>query len=156
PTRELWAAAVTEKSSAPPAQGRWRRNQRCKSNQVRRRPTGARPRLTACSRIPSPRPFVRPTPGARVMLSRPITAVLAVAAGLAFGSVGCNRTPPNGQAESSGKPGMPPWFEDVTDAVGLNFTHNCGPTGTYFMPQSMYGGVAVFDADGDGRLDILL
>src|SRR5207245_2790103 len=48
------------------------------------------------------------------------------------------------------------WFEDVTDAVGLNFTHDCGPTGTYFMPQSMYGGGALFDADGDGRLDILL
>src|SRR5258708_24125533 len=24
------------------------------------------------------------------------------------------------------------------------------------MPESMYGGVALFDADGDGRLDILL
>jgi hypothetical protein len=48
------------------------------------------------------------------------------------------------------------WFEDVTDAVGLNFVHDCGPTDTYFMPQSMYGGGAVFDADGDGLLDILL
>ena len=90
------------------------------------------------------------------MLSRTMTAVLAVATGLAVGSVGCNRTPPNGQAESAGTPAAPPWFEDVTDAVGLHFTHDCGPTGTYFMPQSMYGGVALFDADGDGRLDILL
>jgi len=39
---------------------------------------------------------------------------------------------PNGQAESAGTPAVPPWFEDVTDAVGLNFTHDCGPTGTYF------------------------
>jgi hypothetical protein len=79
-----------------------------------------------------------------------------MATGLAVGSVGCDRTPPSGQAESAGPPAAPAWFEDVTDAVGLNFTHDCGPTGTYFMPQSMYGGVALFDADGDGRLDILL
>jgi enediyne biosynthesis protein E4 len=90
------------------------------------------------------------------MLSRTITAVLAMATGLAVGSVGCNRTPPNGRPESAGTPAACPWFEDVTDAVGLNFTHDCGPTGTYFMPQSMYGGAALFDADGDGRLDILL
>jgi hypothetical protein len=87
---------------------------------------------------------------------RTISAVLAVATALAVGSVGCNRTPPSGPAESAAAPVVPPWFEDVTDAVGLNFTHDCGPTGTYFMPQSMYGGVAFFDADGDGRLDILL
>jgi hypothetical protein len=48
------------------------------------------------------------------------------------------------------------WFEDVTDSVGLTFTHNCGPTGKFFMPQAVYGGGAMFDADGDGRLDILL
>jgi hypothetical protein len=44
----------------------------------------------------------------------------------------------------------------VTDAVGLTFTHECGPTGKFFMPQATYGGGALFDADGDGRLDILL
>lgn len=87
----------------------------------------------------------------------PATAVV-VAAGLAVGlgalPGGCSRTPP-------ADPTVPvaptaDWFEDVTDAVGLTFTHDCGPTGTYFMPQSMYGGAALFDADGDGRLDILL
>ena len=97
------------------------------------------------------------------MLSRTITAALAVATGLTVGSVGCHRTPPSNLDPRSSIldprssiTAAPPWFEDVTDAVGLNFTHDCGPTGTYFMPQSMYGGVALFDADGDGRLDILL
>ena len=92
------------------------------------------------------------------MLSRTITAVLAVATALAVGSVGCHRTPPDEQRGLTPPliAAAPPWFEDVTDAVGLNFTHDCGPTGTYFMPQSMYGGGALFDADGDGRLDILL
>jgi hypothetical protein len=90
------------------------------------------------------------------MLSRTLSAVLAVATGLAVGMVGCDRTPPSGQAETAGPPAAPAWFEDVTDAVGLNFTHDCGPTDKYFMPQAMLGGGALFDADGDGRLDILL
>src|SRR4051794_5811338 len=89
-------------------------------------------------------------------LSRTMSAALAMATGLAFGSVACRRSPPTDQTGGAGTPASPAWFKDVTDEVGLNFTHDCGPTGTYFMPQSMYGGVAVFDADGDGRLDILL
>ena len=89
------------------------------------------------------------------MLPRTLSAALTVATGLAVGSVGCHRTPPDSAAHA-GTPTPPGWFEDVTDAVELNFTHDCGPTGTYFMPQSMYGGAAFFDADGDGRLDILL
>jgi hypothetical protein len=48
------------------------------------------------------------------------------------------------------------WFEDVSDAVDLTFSHECGPTGNFFMPQSVGPGGALFDADGDGRLDILL
>jgi hypothetical protein len=90
------------------------------------------------------------------MVSRTLIAVLAVAIGLAFVVGGCIRTSPTGPIGSAPVQAGPPWFEDVTDAVGLNFTHDCGPTGSYFMPQSMYGGVALFDADGDGRLDILL
>ncbi len=51
----------------------------------------------------------------------------------------------------------PPWFEDVTDRVGLDFVHDCGPVGTdYAMPQITGSGAALFDFDGDGRLDIYL
>ncbi len=50
----------------------------------------------------------------------------------------------------------PVWFEDVTDKVGLKFVHDGGPTGEFFMPQSMVAGCAMFDADGDGKLDLLL
>jgi hypothetical protein len=50
----------------------------------------------------------------------------------------------------------PPWFEDVTEAVGLQFTHDAGPTGSYFLPQIMGSGAALFDADNDGRLDVYL
>jgi hypothetical protein len=50
----------------------------------------------------------------------------------------------------------PPWFRDVTDEVGLSFTHDAGPTGRYPMPQIMGSGAALFDFDNDGRLDIYL
>ncbi|HVK17265.1 MAG TPA: CRTAC1 family protein [Fimbriiglobus sp.] len=92
------------------------------------------------------------------MLTRAVGAALAAAIGLAIGSVGCDHAPPAGPPATAGTPAAtaPGWFEDVSDAVGLNFTHDCGPTDTYFMPQSMYGGGAFFDANGDGRLDILL
>ena len=44
----------------------------------------------------------------------------------------------------------------MTEAVGLDFVHDPGPTGTYLMPQSMGSGAAFFDFDGDGLLDIYL
>jgi hypothetical protein len=40
------------------------------------------------------------------------------------------------------------WLEDATDALGLDFVHDPGPTGTYFMPQSIGSGCA-FIQDGD-------
>jgi enediyne biosynthesis protein E4 len=49
------------------------------------------------------------------------------------------------------------WFEDVTERLGLNFIHDAGPLdGKYFMPQIVGSGAALFDCDGDGRLDIYL
>ena len=50
-------------------------------------------------------------------------------------------------------------FADVTEEVGLRFTHDAGPVprdGRYFMPQVMGSGAAVFDFDGDGLLDLYL
>ncbi len=53
-------------------------------------------------------------------------------------------------------PSGPAWFADVTNEAGLRFLHDAGPTGTFFMPQALGSGAALFDADGDGKLDILL
>jgi hypothetical protein len=50
----------------------------------------------------------------------------------------------------------PPWFKDVTEEVGLDFVHDAGPVGDYFMPQQVGSGAAFFDFDNDGLLDILL
>jgi enediyne biosynthesis protein E4 len=83
--------------------------------------------------------------------------IAAVAVLAAAGAAGGCRPPvtPSGDPPAQ-TPAAPPWFEDVTDAVGLTFTHDAGPTGEFFMPQSMLGGCAMFDADGDGRPDLLL
>ncbi len=48
------------------------------------------------------------------------------------------------------------WLEDVTDRVGLDFVHDAGDLGKYLLPQITGSGVALFDFDGDGRLDVYL
>ena len=46
-------------------------------------------------------------------------------------------------------------FEDVTKASGVTFVHVNGAAGKKWMPETMGSGVAAFDADGDGRVDLL-
>jgi hypothetical protein len=45
-------------------------------------------------------------------------------------------------------------FVDVSDDVGLNFRHVSSSTSQKYLPETMGSGVALFDYDGDGRLDI--
>ena len=47
-------------------------------------------------------------------------------------------------------------FVDVTDEVGLTFKYTARKAGSYHLPGIMGGGAAVFDANGDGALDIYL
>jgi hypothetical protein len=70
-----------------------------------------------------------------------------------LGPAGCGQStvPTAADAEDKGVA----WFEDVTAALGLDFVHDTGPTGTYFMPQSTGSGCA-FLYDGDGSLYIYL
>src|SRR5216683_3282567 len=46
-------------------------------------------------------------------------------------------------------------FEEKTDAVGIHFVHVNGARGEKWMPETMGGGVAVLDFDGDGKPDLL-
>jgi hypothetical protein len=50
--------------------------------------------------------------------------------------------------------GQPPVrFVDITDAAGIRFRHTSAPEKKYLV-ESMSGGVALFDYDRDGCLDI--
>jgi hypothetical protein len=53
--------------------------------------------------------------------------------------------------------GERPWFVDVAGSSGLDFVHDAGEVdGAYFLPQILGSGAAVFDFDGDGRMDLYL
>jgi enediyne biosynthesis protein E4 len=69
--------------------------------------------------------------------------------------VGCQRIPE--PSSPSSEEAGPDWFEDVTDKWGIDFVHDAGPLdGTYPLPQTTGSGAALFDCDGDDRLDIYL
>lgn len=46
-------------------------------------------------------------------------------------------------------------FTDITQAAGIDFVHENGATGDRFLPETMGGGLALFDFDVDGDLDLL-
>ena len=47
-------------------------------------------------------------------------------------------------------------LRDVTQAAGLDFRHEHGGTGRHYYIETMGGGCAFLDYDGDGKLDIFL
>jgi hypothetical protein len=50
----------------------------------------------------------------------------------------------------------PDWFTDCAHAVGLDFVHFNGMSGAYYFQETMGSGVALFDFDNDGDLDVYL
>jgi hypothetical protein len=56
-------------------------------------------------------------------------------------------------AANSAAPGR---FVDVTQRLGVNFQHQASHTSKKYLPETMGSGVALFDYDNDGRLDIFL
>ena len=49
-----------------------------------------------------------------------------------------------------------PLFIEAANAANLTFTHTSGASGNFYLPEEMVSGVAVFDYDNDGDLDVYL
>ena len=77
---------------------------------------------------------------------------------LALLTCGCDRrtdSPGTSRPAATSTSGAPPGlFTEVTAAVGLKDTPDPWPDGRYYTPEITAGGVALFDYDGDGDLDI--
>lgn len=92
------------------------------------------------------------------------TPTLLILSGLfACGLVlGCSSSQPEGPPPGPGiavqpPAGGPPIFEDVTKAVGIDFTYRNGEDAGHFaIIESLGGGVALFDYDNDGLLDVFV
>src|SRR5437762_1706872 len=48
------------------------------------------------------------------------------------------------------------WFTERAAATGLEFTHFNGASGQFYYPEILPPGVALFDFDNDGDLDVLV
>ena len=63
-----------------------------------------------------------------------------------------------GQASGANSAGaskpVPGKFVDVTEKLGIHFKQQASKTSRKYLPETMGSGVAVFDYDNDGRLDI--
>lgn len=53
-------------------------------------------------------------------------------------------------------PPTPGHFVDVTEQLGIHFRQQASPTAKKYLLETMGSGVALFDYDNDGRLDIFL
>ena len=89
----------------------------------------------------------------------PMTIQRNLAVFLALALAACAKTPPKSvsptPAPEPTKAASSIRFEDVTKASGVSFVHVNGAAGKKWMPETMGSGVAAFDADGDGRVDLL-
>ncbi|MCR4411524.1 MAG: CRTAC1 family protein [Thermoguttaceae bacterium] len=90
-----------------------------------------------------------------------------VAVLLVLGWAGCQRGPDAVPRESPVRPAQraaaapappppecPIHFVDVTDESGITFVHTDGSSGRHYIAETVTSGLATFDYDGDGLVDI--
>jgi enediyne biosynthesis protein E4 len=68
---------------------------------------------------------------------------------------GCTPAEPPSPAREQG-PATGEWFTDRAEESGLRFVHFNGMSGHFYQPEIMAPGVALFDYDNDGDLDVFL
>ncbi len=81
----------------------------------------------------------------------------AILIGFVAALVACSSAPAPPPPTPQEEPVGPPLFEDMTAATGVNFTYRNGEeAGNFAIIESLGGGVALFDFDNDGLLDIFI
>src|SRR5687768_4324750 len=91
--------------------------------------------LLACARADARQP-PQPTPAQRT--------------GRSYETAAPSRRAPTPAPQSP----SPVAFEDAAARLGVGFKHSASPTSQKYLPETMGAGVALFDYDSDGRLDI--
>jgi hypothetical protein len=79
---------------------------------------------------------------------------LLVGAALAAASLGC--APEKPQTSAVAKATAQELFVDATESSGIRFQHFNGRTGEFDYPEIIGSGLALFDFDNDGKLDLLV
>ena len=100
------------------------------------------PRYVACPRPP-------------VLFGARASTALCVVWLAGCGSTGDAPTEPAG-AGGADAASEADWFTDQAETTGLDFTHFNGMSGAFYQPEIMAPGVALFDFDNDGDLDVYL
>ncbi len=90
------------------------------------------------------------------MLSRgALAATLSLFVFLTLISCGPGSKPSADDADHSSGTSRAVLFDESTDELGLRFIHSLNLTGKFPLQEITGAGMAVFDANGDGRLDLL-
>ena len=137
-----------------------------RSSNARLKPSRLRPRLISRElRRGSPKPSAK-----AARSNRRTKPWLCAAAAIALSAFGDTAGPSASPADLSRRPVTPkrerqagsasakaePLFVESAASTGLVFTHVNGATGQYYLPELMGAGVALFDYDNDGDLDVFL
>lgn len=89
----------------------------------------------------------RPRPRTRTAILWLVGAMLVATGAASF---------PSGQTPAGRGRAEERLFEEVAAAINLRFHHRTGATGEFYLPEIMGAGVALFDFDRDGDLDLYL
>lgn len=88
---------------------------------------------------------------------RTVTSIALLACGIAGVLsllVGCSREPVAENESPAEKPRCPIQLRDVTASTGITFVHDDGHSGRRYIMETVTAGLATFDYDGDGLIDI--
>ncbi len=75
---------------------------------------------------------------------------------LGSGGTGTTSGDAHAASHASALPADDAWFTDRAEAVGIDFVHFNGMSGEFYISELMAPGVAMFDMDNDGDLDIYI